>query len=77
MNGMKPNFIKNRDDSENNLIYYTNNLSVSSDFYYGEIDPYKVSTSCHINLLELSRYAHKLGKKLVDLTQEEINMFVI
>ncbi len=77
MNGMKPNFIKNRDDSENNLIYYTNNLSVSSDFYYGEIDPYKVSPSCHINLLELSRYAHKLGKKLVDLTQEEINMFVI
>ena len=74
---MKPNFLKNSEDSENKNIYYTDKLSVSSDFYYGDIAPYKVSPSCHINLLELSRYAQKLGKKLVELTQEEINKFAI
>ena len=77
MNGMKPNFLRNSKDSDNKNIYYTDNLSVSSDFYYGDIDPYKVSPSCHINLLELSRYAQKLGKKLVELTQEEIKKFAI
>ncbi len=77
MNGMKPNFLKNSEDSENKNIYYTDKLSVNSDFYYGDIDTYKISPSCHINLLELSRYEQKLGKKLVELTQEEINMFAI
>ncbi len=64
-------------DYENKIIYYTDKLSVNSDFYYSDIDPYKISPSCHINLLELSRYAQKSGKKLIELTQKEINKFAI
>lgn len=35
-------------------------------------DPYKDAPGCHINLLELSRYARKIGKKLIELTKEEV-----
>ena len=39
-------------------------------------DPYKTTPVCKVNLLELSRYARKVDKKLVDLTKEEVERFV-
>ena len=45
--------------------------------YYETPDPYKNAPSCHVNLLELSRYAKKIGKKLVELTETEVSQFVI
>ena len=35
------------------------------------------TVSIHVNLLELSRYAKKHGKKLIDLTSEEVKKFSI
>lgn len=40
-------------------------------------DPYVNAPSCHVNLLELSRYAKQCGKKLVELTQKEVRNFSI
>ncbi len=60
MNGMKPKFL------ENELLH---------ESYYQKPDPYKVAPSCGVNLLELSRYAKSVGKKLVELTKEEVNRF--
>lgn len=62
MNGTKPGFMKN---------------SVVKQSYYEQSNPYANAPSCHVNLLELSRYAKKCGKKLVELTQEEVKMFSI
>ncbi len=62
MSGMKPNFIKK---------------SKLAPSYYKQPDPYKNAPSCHVNLLELSRYAKKHGKKLIDLTPEEVKKFSI
>ena len=45
--------------------------------YYETPDPYKTVPSCNVNLLELSRYARKIGKKLVELTKEEVQQFAI
>ena len=45
--------------------------------YYETPDPYKSVPSCNVNLLELSRYARKIGKKLVELTKEEVQQFAI
>lgn len=45
--------------------------------YYETTDPYKSAPSCNVNLLELSRYARKSGKKLVELTKEEVQQFAI
>ena len=45
--------------------------------YYEAPDPYKSAPSCNVNLLELSRYARKIGKKLVELTQEAVLQFAI
>lgn len=39
-------------------------------------DPYKESPMCNVNLLELSRYAKSVNKKLVDLTKEEVEQFL-
>ena len=47
------------------------------DSYYETPDPYKTAPSCNVNLLELSRYARKIGKKLVELTKEEVQQFAI
>ena len=38
--------------------------------YYEQPDPY-------VNLLELSRYAKQCGKKLIELTQDEVKRFLI
>lgn len=45
--------------------------------YYDTPNPYVNPPSCHVNLLELSRYARKTGKKLVDLTEKEVSQFAI
>lgn len=58
----KPNFMENL---------------VISPSYYEQPDPYANAPSCHVNLLELSRYAKQCGKKLVELTQEEVKKFSI
>lgn len=62
MNGMKPKFLEN--------------TTVNSN-YFEQPNPYVNALSCHVNLLEFSRYAKKCGKKLVELTQEEVNKFSI
>lgn len=45
--------------------------------YYETPDPYKSAPSCNVNLLELSRYARRIGKKFVELTKEEVLQFAI
>ena len=45
--------------------------------YYEKPNPYVNAPSCHVNLLELSRYAKKAGKKLAELTKEEVDRFAI
>lgn len=45
--------------------------------YYEQPNPYVNAPSCHVNLLELSRYAKRCGKKLVELTQEEVKIFSV
>ena len=62
MNGKKPNFLK-----ESQLTPY----------YYKQPNPYVNAPSCHVNLLELSRYAKKLKKKIADLSAEEVEKFSI
>lgn len=62
MNGTKPNFLKD--------------VCVNPD-YYKTPNPYVNAPSCHVDLLELSRYAKKVGKKLIELTQEEVKQFML
>ncbi len=62
MDGTKPEFMKN--------------LTISPS-YYEQPDPYTNAPSCHVNLLELSRYAKRCGKKLAELIQEEVKGFSI
>lgn len=62
MNGMKPKFMEN--------------MTVDQR-YYEQPNPYVNAPSCHVNLLELSRYAKQCGKKLADLTSEEVKKFYI
>ncbi len=45
--------------------------------YYSLPDPYRSFPSCHVDLLNLSRYAKEHDKKLVDLTEAEIELFKI
>lgn len=45
--------------------------------YYEPPDPYKNAPSCHVNLLELSRYAKKQGVAIKDLSEEDIKKFKI
>lgn len=61
MSGMKPNFLENPMD----------------DGYYETPDPYVNAPSCNIDLLALSRYAKQEGKKLMELTREEVRRFTI
>ena len=62
MSGIKPDFLKGE------------NLSHS---YYEKSDPYSNPVPTRINLLEMSRYAQRLGKKLSELTKEEVKKFEI
>ena len=45
--------------------------------YYETPNPYVNAPSCNVNLLEMSRYAKKHGKSLVELTSEEVEMFAL
>ena len=45
--------------------------------YYSKVDPYAESPKSTINLLELSRYAKKQGKKIIELTKEEVASFYV
>ena len=36
--------------------------------YYKQPNPYVNAPSCNVNLLEMSRYAKKSGKRLIDLS---------
>ena len=60
MNGMQPKFLENR---------------FLPKSYFEQPNPYVNAPSCHVNLLELSRYAKRGGKKLVELTQDEVKKF--
>lgn len=62
MNGKTPNFLKD---------------SQFLKSYYEQLNPYVNAPSCHVNLLEMSRYAKKHKKCLVDLSAEEVNNFFI
>lgn len=52
-------------------------LAESMEAYKAVPDPYKDAPSMHVNLLELSRYAEKVGKPMSELTKEEIDRFRI
>ncbi|MDO4803264.1 MAG: hypothetical protein Q4A32_00395 [Lachnospiraceae bacterium] len=45
--------------------------------YYDPPNPYVSAPSCHVNLPALSYYAKKTGKKLTELTKEEVKQFAI
>lgn len=62
MNGIKSNFLKES--------------QLPAD-YYKQPDPYVNAPSCHVNLLEMSRYAKKYKKRIADLSAEEVNNFFI
>ncbi len=58
--------------SENKMV-----LAESSASYIATPDPYKDAPSMHLDLPNLSRYADSLGKKVMDLSTEEIEKFRI
>lgn len=62
MSGMKPKFLENEMVQQN---------------YYEKPNPYVTAPSCHVNLLMMSRYARECGKKLTELTAEEVKKFSI
>jgi hypothetical protein len=62
MNGTKPRFLENE---------------TIAPSYYEQPDPYVNAPSCHVNLLELSRYARQCGKNLTELTRDEVKQFSI
>lgn len=45
--------------------------------YYDIPSPYENAPSCHVDLLALTRYAKKQGKRLIELTAEEVERFRI
>ena len=45
--------------------------------YYEPPNPYVSAPSCHVDLPALSKYAKKTGKKLTELTKEEVKKFAI
>lgn len=55
---------------------FMENIAISSDYYHLP-NPYINAPSCHVDLLQLSRYAKQCGKRIVDLTEEEVKMFMI
>ena len=61
MNGTKPNYFE---------------LGKLIPGYFEAPNPYQNPPKCNVNLLEMSRYARRQGKKLLELTQEEIDNFM-
>lgn len=62
MSGMKPKFLEN--------------VTVQQS-YYEKPSPYITAPSCHVNLLRMSKYAIECGKKLAELTTEEVERFSV
>lgn len=62
MNGTMPEFL---------------NTTSLPDGYFDAPDPYSLPPASGVNLLELSKYARKHGKKLADLSKEEVDSFAI
>jgi len=62
MNVIKPHFLKES--------------QLTAD-YYKQPDPYVNAPSCHVNLLDMSRYAKKYKKRIADLSAEEVSKFAI
>lgn len=60
MSGIKPNFLEDAELPQS---------------YYAMPDPYSKPVPTKINLLEMSRYAQRVGKKLSELTKDEVKMF--
>ena len=50
-------------------------LAESMKAYRATPNPYKSAPSMGVNLLELSRYARKVGKEMCELTKEEFDLF--
>ena len=55
---------------------FLENATLNSN-YYQQPSPYIIAPSCHVNLLELSRYARQFGKRLIEVTPEEVQKFSI
>ena len=62
MNGIKPNFLRNKSVPEG---------------YYSEPNPYASAPKSDVNLKELSRYAKISGKKLTELSESEVEKFSV
>ena len=45
--------------------------------YYSTPNPYENAPSCHVDLPALSNYAKEQGKKITELTKEEVQQFRI
>ncbi|MBO4474296.1 MAG: hypothetical protein IK020_02335 [Clostridiales bacterium] len=43
--------------------------------YFDPPDPYVSAPSCNVDLPALARYAKSVGKKLTELTKEEVKQF--
>ena len=56
MNGTRPKFMENQ---------------ILTQSYFEQPNPYVNAPSCHVNLLELSRYAKRCGKKLSNLHRKK------
>ena len=60
MSGTKPLFLEN---------------TTLTQGYYDTPNPYVDAPVCKVNLPELSRYAKSVGKRLEELTKEEVGRF--
>ena len=45
------------------------------DGYFAEPNPYTFLPNRDVNLLEISRYARRVGKKITEMTKEEVEQF--
>ena len=45
--------------------------------YYTPLDPYDNPPPCRYNLMELTRYARNTGKRIAELTYDEIAQFSV
>ncbi len=45
--------------------------------YFAPVNPYEDPPSCKYDLQELTRYARQVGKRIVELTYEEISHFSV
>ncbi len=45
--------------------------------YYAPVDPYEKQPECKYDLRELTRFARKVGKRITELTYDEIAQFSV